>query len=40
MSMHSVKVEEKGVEALAEEVSRLNIKDRDTVLDQIFAKGF
>ena len=40
MSMRSIEMEEKGVEVLAEEVSHLNIEDRDTVLDQIFAKGF
>ena len=40
MSVRSIETEEKGVEALAEEVSRLNIEDRDAVLDQIFAKGF
>jgi len=40
MSMRSIKTEEKGVEALAEEVHHLNIEDRDAVLDQIFVKGF
>ena len=40
MSVCSIEVEEKGVEALAEEVSHLNIEDRDTLLDQIFVKGF
>jgi len=40
MSVHSIKVEGKGVKALAEEVSHLSIEDRDAVLDQIFATGF
>ena len=40
MSVCSIETEEKGVEALAEEVSHLNLEDRDAVLDQIFAKGF
>ena len=40
MSSCSAEVEEKGVEALAEEVNCLSNEERDAVLDQIFMRDF